>query len=98
MTGIRTRSRDSPVIAFSRFTPYSASRLLLYEINTRCWLSDLSDRAGRIAHLGNVPETEFAFWKRMGFTHVWLMGVWTTGSRSREQYLQSPDTLQRLSQ
>jgi hypothetical protein len=73
-------------------------RPLLYEINTRCWLRGLSDRAGRSIHLGNVPEAEFAFWKRMGFTHVWLMGVWTTGPRSRERYLQSPDTPARLNQ
>jgi hypothetical protein len=56
---------------------------LIYEINTRCWLNELSDRLGRRATLAEVPDSEFARWQRLGFTHVWLMGVWTTGPRSR---------------
>src|SRR4029077_1349041 len=31
----------------------------------------------------NVPESQFANWQRLGFTHIWLMGVWTSGPRSR---------------
>src|SRR5262249_32441953 len=38
----------------------------------------------------NVPESEFAQWQRLGFTHIWLMGVWTTGPLSRAQALQHP--------
>jgi glycosidase len=56
---------------------------LLYEINTRCWLAELSDQAGRRLTLGDVPDDEFDFWNRSGFTHIWLMGVWTLGSRGR---------------
>jgi hypothetical protein len=56
---------------------------LLYEINTRCWLTDLSARAGRSLTLRDVPDTEFDSFKRCGFTHVWLMGVWTLGRRGR---------------
>jgi hypothetical protein len=57
---------------------------LVYEINTRCWLRDLSIRHGRCLTLDTVPETEFSEWQRRGFTHLWLMGVWTTGPRARE--------------
>jgi hypothetical protein len=57
---------------------------LLYEINTRCWLAELSEKAGRRLTLANVPDSEFAFWRHCGFTHVWLMGVWTLGARGRE--------------
>lgn len=57
---------------------------LVYEINTRCWLRDLSIRHGRRLTLDTVPETEFSEWQRRGFTHLWLMGVWTTGPRARE--------------
>lgn len=57
---------------------------LLYELNTRCWLRELSARSGRPVHLGQVPEEEFATWKRNGFTHIWLMGVWTICARARE--------------
>jgi hypothetical protein len=60
---------------------------LLYEINTRCWLRELSGRAGRPITLDNVPLTEFEQWKRYGFTHIWLMGIWSTGPLSRSQAL-----------
>src|SRR5438105_14416702 len=63
---------------------------ILYEINTRCWLRGLSERAGRGVTLADVPEAEFARWQQLGFTHVWLMGVWTTGSLSRALALDHP--------
>jgi hypothetical protein len=56
---------------------------LLYEINTRCWLGELAARAGRRVTLAAVPDSEFDFWRRSGFTHLWLMGVWTLGTRGR---------------
>src|SRR5512138_1696551 len=64
---------------------------LLYEINTRCWLNELSQAAGRAITLANVPEAQFAGWQRLGFTHIWLMGVWTTGPRARAEALNSPE-------
>jgi glycosidase len=57
---------------------------LLYEINTRCWLTELSTRAGRRLTFADIPDSEFEFWQRCGFTHIWLMGVWSLGSRSVE--------------
>jgi glycosidase len=74
------------------------SRLLLYEINTRCWLRELSEGAGKRIDLGNVPESEFIQWQRLGFTHLWLMGVWQTGSRAKTHYLNLPDTPGHLQQ
>jgi glycosidase len=73
-------------------------RPLLYEINTRSWLRELSETLSRRVELGSVPETEFDFWEQMGFTHLWLMGVWTTGPLTRQRYLRSPDTRERLRQ
>src|SRR5579872_6436614 len=63
---------------------------LLYEINTRCWLRSLSEREGRRVTLANVPDTEFACWRQLGFTHVWLMGVWASGPRSCAVALDDP--------
>jgi hypothetical protein len=63
---------------------------LLYEINTRCWLRALSDRSHRKITLAKVPDSEFAAWVRSGFTHLWLMGVWTSGARARACALASP--------
>ena len=56
---------------------------LVYEINTRCWMRELSARSGRSVSLGTVPDAEFDRWQKLGFTHVWLMGAWPTGPRSR---------------
>src|SRR5690348_15135079 len=57
---------------------------LLYEINTRCWLRELSAAAGRKLTLAEVPDTELNAWRERGFTHIWLMGVWTTGPKARK--------------
>jgi len=67
------------------------SHPLLYEINTRCWLRALSQKSGTPITLANVPDSELAAWERLGFTHIWLMGVWTTGPRARAEALQHPD-------
>lgn len=64
---------------------------LLYQINTRCWLKDLSTELKRPVTLGSVPESEFAFWQQCGFTHIWLMGVWTTGTKAREIAVKHPE-------
>jgi len=59
---------------------------LILEINTRCWLRELSTRLGvnpAKSELGSVPDAEVERWSELGFTHIWLMGVWPTGPRSR---------------
>ena len=56
---------------------------LLYEINTRCWLRELSEQNSARVTLADVPDSEFERWRKLGFTHVWLMGVWTSGPRTR---------------
>jgi hypothetical protein len=62
---------------------------LLYEVNTRCWLREFAAVSGRPITLADVPESEFLNWQRLGFTHIWLMGVWTGGPRARAQALNS---------
>jgi glycosidase len=69
---------------------------LLLEINTRCWLRSLSEAAGRAITLANVPDAEFQHWQNLGLTHLWLMGVWPTGSRSRAVCLASTELHARL--
>ena len=66
---------------------------ILYEINTRCWLRELSATQDRAVTLGNVPEEEFARWRELGFTHLWLMGVWTTGPKCRALALHEPNLI-----
>jgi glycosidase len=71
---------------------------LLYEINTRCWLRFLSEEQGREVTLATVPERVFQRWRQLGFTHVWLMGVWTTGPKSRSHALHDPNLRKRYSE
>ena len=71
---------------------------LLYEINTRGWLRTLSKHAREAITLANVPDSEFARWRELGFTHIWLMGVWTTGPRSRGVALASHELQARFDQ
>ncbi|HYG75494.1 MAG TPA: alpha-amylase family glycosyl hydrolase [Planctomycetota bacterium] len=52
---------------------------LVYEINTRVWLAELSARYGRKLTLDLVPDSEIESIASKGFHAVWLMGVWTTG-------------------
>jgi hypothetical protein len=56
---------------------------ILYEINTRLWLAELSERAGKPLTLAEVPDAEIESWRDLGFTHVWLMGVWQIGPQAR---------------
>ena len=74
------------------------SQPLLYEINTRCWLRELSEANGRGITLGNIPDAEFREWQRLGFTHIWLMGLWKGGPRARAQALSSSGLAQAFSE
>ena len=52
---------------------------LVYEVNTRLWLRELSARHGRTVTLATVPSEEIAPIGALGFDAVWLMGVWAVG-------------------
>jgi glycosidase len=52
-------------------------------------LRELSERTGNPLTLANVPASEFDQWQSLGFTHIWLMGVWSSGPRARRQALTS---------
>lgn len=57
---------------------------ILYEINTRVWLGELSRKHGRPIDLGSVPEEEIEQFKAYGLDAVWLMGVWAPSPASRK--------------
>ena len=52
---------------------------LVYEINTRVWLREVSARVGRRLTLDAVPVEEIDALAAQGWDFLWLMGVWTTG-------------------
>lgn len=64
---------------------------VLYEVNARQWLTALSLKHGKNIDLSNVPEVEIIDLKKKGFSHLWLMGVWPTGSKSRAQAVHHAD-------
>ncbi|MCS6988481.1 MAG: alpha-amylase family glycosyl hydrolase [Chloroherpetonaceae bacterium] len=57
---------------------------LVYEINARVWLRELSKKHGKPITLASVPETEFQRWKQHRFDAIWLMGVWKPSPKGRE--------------
>ena len=71
---------------------------VVYEINTRCWLRELSAQAGRPITLADIPDSEFRHWQTLGLTSIWLMGVWTGGPRARARALEIPELAQAYSQ
>jgi hypothetical protein len=60
---------------------------LVYEINTRVWLRELSRKSGELITLANVPDEEFETWRNYHFGAVWLMGVWQPSAHSRKLVL-----------
>lgn len=63
---------------------------LLYEVNARHWLFELSVQLGRDIDLASVPDEAIDGLEHIGVTHLWLMGVWPTGPRARREALTHP--------
>jgi hypothetical protein len=57
---------------------------LLYQINTRVWRTELSQRLGRPATLDDIPDSELRRLARMSFDWVWLLSVWQTGPAGQQ--------------
>src|SRR5271165_454491 len=51
----------------------------LYQINTRVWLKELSQKLDRPTTLDDIPDAELDRLARMGFDWVWFLSVWQTG-------------------
>jgi len=66
------RTFTSTVIAPPRYPA-------LYQINTRVWLTELSESLGRSATLDDIPDDELDRLAAKGFDWIWLLSVWCTG-------------------
>jgi hypothetical protein len=51
----------------------------LYQINTRVWLTELSQKLGRAATLDDVPDAGLDRLAELGFDWIWFLSVWQTG-------------------
>jgi Alpha amylase, catalytic domain len=65
---------------------------MLYQVNTRVWLTELSRALGRPATLDDLSEAELDRIAGMGFDWIWLLSLWRTGpagqrvSRARPEW------------
>jgi glycosidase len=66
----------------------------LYQVNTRVWLRELSDRLGRTATLADIPDAFLDQVAALGFDYVWFLGLWQTGQAGREVSLSHHEWLQ----
>ena len=57
---------------------------LLYQVNTRVWLTELSRQLGRAATLNDIPDAELDRLAEMGFDWVWFLSVWQAGLAGRQ--------------
>jgi hypothetical protein len=55
----------------------------LYQLNTRVWLTELSQELGRSATLDDIPDNELDRIADLGFDWIWFLSVWTTGEKGR---------------
>jgi hypothetical protein len=56
---------------------------LLYQINTRVWLTELSHTLGKQATLDDIPDRELDRLAEVGFDWIWLLSVWQTGPEAQ---------------
>ena len=52
---------------------------LLYQVNTRVWLTSLSRTLGRRATLDDIPDAALDEFASQGFDWIWMLSVWQTG-------------------
>jgi glycosidase len=64
---------------------------LLYQINTRVWLTELSRNLGRPATLDDIPDVELDRLAAMGFDWIWLLSVWQTGLAAQQVSRTNPE-------
>jgi hypothetical protein len=64
---------------------------VLYQINTRVWLTELSRALGRRATLDDIPDTDLDRLAEMGFDWVWFLSVWQTGPAAQAVSRANPE-------
>ncbi len=64
---------------------------LLYQVNTRVWLRELSTSLGRPATLDDIPDAELDAVAAAGFDLVYFLGVWQTGAAGRTVSRANPE-------
>ena len=55
----------------------------LFQVNTRVWLTELTNRLGRRATLDDIPDDDLDHFAAQGFDWIWMLSVWQTGLASQ---------------
>jgi hypothetical protein len=63
----------------------------LYQINTRVWLTELSQQLGRDATLDDIPDAELDRLAALGFDWIWFLSVWQTGPAGQNVSRSNPE-------
>lgn len=63
----------------------------LYQINTRVWLTKLSQVLGRPASLDDISDAELDRLAKIGFDWIWLLSVWQTGPEAQQVSRSNPE-------
>lgn len=63
----------------------------LFQINTRVWLTEISQNIGRHATLDDIPDLELDRFAAMGFDWIWFLSVWCTGEIARKVSIENPE-------
>jgi len=63
---------------------------LLYQVNTRVWMTELSQKLGHPATLDDIPDQELDKLAASGFDWIWFLSVWQTGKEGQRISRQNP--------
>ncbi|HET9606996.1 MAG TPA: alpha-amylase family glycosyl hydrolase [Nitrospira sp.] len=69
----------------------SSAHPLLYQINTRVWLTELSTSLGRPATLDDIPNGELDRLAKLGFDWIWFLSVWQIGEAGKQISRTNPE-------
>lgn len=80
-TGEQTAQKPKPMTAHWNSKPF------IYQINTRVWLTTLSQRFKQPITLANIPDSVIDELAAYHIDAVWMMGVWTRSKAVRDSAL-----------
>lgn len=63
----------------------------LYQVNTRVWLTELSEKLGRKATLDDIPDKALDNFVELGFDWIYFLSVWATGPLAQKISRKEPD-------
>ena len=64
---------------------------LLYQLNTRVWLTERARALGRAATLDDITDAELERLAAMGVDWIWLLSVWQTGPAGQRISRSNPE-------